>query len=359
MVKTVQALVERAAVGGLAAAARKSGIPEALLRQAQSGSFEGWTTTMVERLARAAGIDPTAVWSGAPLPEVPTIAFLRGAWPDFSDADMPVLMEALEDAASLRALGVDVLKHPRLLDDGDRVAVSGRAHDHGYTLAALVRAQIGNPAQPLNNIHHVASALLHVHVVYRPLHTARLHAVTLMSSEGAAVVVNTKVESRAMMLRRTIAHELSHALFDPHEGNLFTVVGDDLGGEQEGAPVERRARAFAAELLVPKAGLLRLFGQADATRTPVLAEERVRQAVEEFRAPPELVALHLVNHGFVDRALKSWLVESVRGIHVDVSDPPENWLHIRTQEAVDTELISPGRAREILGLSVYDHDLVA
>jgi Zn-dependent peptidase ImmA (M78 family) len=359
MIDKVQVLIRRLASAGLPDASRKTAIDEAILQEGMAGSFERWTTAMVERLARAAGLDPAVVWAPGPLPEVPTARFLRGTWPDFNDADVPVLMAALEEASSLRAIAVDVLNVRRHFTDDDRAAVTGKPFEHGYRLAALVRSRLKIPTQPIRDIHELAAGLLHVHVVYRPLKTLRLHAVTLMSPDGAAAVVNTRTEGRDVMHRRTIAHELAHALFDPYEGNLFTVVDDELDEDIDGSPMECRARAFAAELLVPKAGLTESLGVPARTRMLDVAAEQVRTVAARFWAPPELVAYHLINRKYVDRSLKGRLIEAVRGTEPLVNDPYKDWLRVRTTEALEAELISSNRAKELLRLSVYDRDLVA
>jgi Zn-dependent peptidase ImmA (M78 family) len=359
MVEKVQELIRRLAVGGLPQAAHKSGLDQGLLEEALTGSFDRWTTAMVEKVAHAAGLDPAVVWSSAPLPEVPTVGFLRGAWPDFNEADVPVLHQALNEAASLRALAVDVLGNPLLFKDADRVPVAEPAFANGYRLAQLVRERLNNRSGLIPDIHRVAAGVLHVHVLYRPLLTLRLHAVSISSREGSAVVVNSRIEQRGLMLRRTIAHELSHALFDPYAGNLATALDDDLDGNIDGSPVERRARAFAAELLVPEAGLREVLGVPGRTRQLDVGVESVRTVSAAFWAPPELVAYHLVNRRYVDPSLRDRLVESVRGVDPSVDDPHEDWLETRVAEAVEAELISANRAKEILGLSVYDRDLVA
>ena len=359
MLDKVRALIQRLAAEGLPHAARAADIELALLEEGHAGAFHRWTTSMVERLAQAAGLDPAVVWAPGPLPEAPTLRFLRGAWPDFHAADLPALMSALEQAAALRALAVDVLKAPRLFSDADRVEVAGKPHDQGYLLAQRVRSRLQIPSQPIHGLHALAGRELHVHVVHLPLETTRLQAVTLMSSEGAAAILNTRAEGRPLMHRRTLAHELAHALFDPLDGGLATVLDGSLDAGPDGSPVERRARAFAAELLVPQAGLDGCLGVPAQTRSLPVAVEWVRTVAGAFLAPPELVANHLVNRRYVDKAIREPLIAAVAGFDPPVDDPAQDWLQRRAREALDAELISASRARALLGRSVYDHDLVA
>ncbi|MGK4004474.1 ImmA/IrrE family metallo-endopeptidase [Sorangium sp. So ce1036] len=63
------------------------------------------------------------------------------------------------------------------------------------------------------------------------------------------------VRSPAWTASVDLAHELGHILFDPPQGEIHLVVDqeDDVGkGVRH---VEQRARAFAAELLMPAEGL--------------------------------------------------------------------------------------------------------
>lgn len=337
-------------------ASKRTGVEAPLLRSLAAGSLEGWTTAMVERLARTAGLDPAVVWGPEPIPEVPTIRFLRGQWPDFNDADVPVLMAALEQGCALRSLA-RVLERPLRFDDAARVGVRGKAFEHGYRLAATVRKAVGNMVQPI----HVEDLAvdLQVQVVHRPLKTVRLEAVTLMSAGGVAVVVNARPKRRQVLVRRAIAHELSHALFDPRRDDLSLVLEHPLDVVTDDSPEEQRARAFAAELLVPFAGLNVELGASARTSNLDVAADWVSRLAAHFRAPSELVANHLVNRGFVDDALRERLIDSVRGEEAVPAESPRDGLQEAVLEAIGRDLISAMRGRELLGRSVYDDDLAS
>lgn len=357
MLDKLQALIERVA-DEPDEVARLAGMPVERIQEALAGSLDRWTTSMVERLARAARLDPAVVWSSAPLPAVPTLRFLRSAWPDFDDRDTPVLLDALEDAAAMRALAVDRLGHERLFSDADRIPVHEPAWRQGYGLARRVRERVGNLDTCIDDVESLVAERLHVLVVRRPVVSLRVDAVTLMSPEGSAIVLADGVRS-PVMARRSIAHQLAHALFDPYEGNLHTVVEDVLQPDGDSSPYEQRARAFAAELLVPLQGLERVLGVP--TRSPRLdvAHEAVRTVAREFQAPTELVAYHLINHGFVDEGIKLPLVDAVRGQEPFAEAPTRNWLQVRVREALEADCISEGRALEILRYAVERRDLVA
>ena len=58
--------------------------------------------------------------------------------------------------------------------------------------------------------------------------------------------------TNAVLARVYLAHELCHVLFDPSDGGLHIVL--DVGSDRDVQAAEQRARAFAAELLLPLPG---------------------------------------------------------------------------------------------------------
>ena len=359
MEEKVQALIERAASADLHQLSAVASIDVSLLTRARQGDLTGWTTGMVERLARSAGVDPAAVWAPTALSAPPAVSFLRGSWPDFHHADVPVLTRALEAGCTLRAMAALLVRDIGARFRPGRVACQMPAYEHGYVLARDLRGHLSNPDAAVPDMFDLAGGVLDVHVVTADLRTARLDAVTVYSTEGCAVVLNRRVEQRPVMLRRSLAHELCHALFDEHDAPLSVVLEQDLGADLDTSPKEQRARAFAAELLVPEAGLRRLFGVPTMTVHGSTARELVDTASREFGAPPELVANHLTNHRYVHLDLREWLVTEVAGQEVSVSDVGRDWLGVRIAQAIQFEHISGQRASELLSLFAVGDGLAA
>jgi Zn-dependent peptidase ImmA (M78 family) len=169
---------------------------------------------------------------------------------------------------------------PRFVD-----GVEGAPFEQGFALAAQVRAQLGldGPVDP--------EALLKrwgVRVFTADLRLSRnIDALAMWKGSSAWVVVNGAghhAQSRVGR-RATLAHEICHVLFD--SGGALPLV-EALGGRMP-RDLEQRARAFAAELLLPR-GLIADQYDGDALAT-------VRRAANRFGVSKELAAWQLRNSG--------------------------------------------------------------
>ncbi len=151
----------------------------------------------------------------------------------------------------------------------------------GHEVAAQVRAHLGcSPEQrldpeailrawkvPVRDI-EVASPLLDALCVWGPKH-------------GPLILVNRRGHHGRLKGRRaTLAHEIGHLVMDRGGG---LPVAEVLGGRVP-EELEQRAKAFAAELLLPKAVASARVSMADDVR------DEVRLLSEEFGASLELVA---------------------------------------------------------------------
>jgi hypothetical protein len=125
------------------------------------------------------------------------------------------------------------------------------------------------------------------------------------------------------------------------------------------AKTEKRARAFAAELLIPWDGLVEQFGppnqrSSEQRASLASARELVLLVAAHFRASPELTTNHLVDYAYIGQHLRdaAW-----RGLAVPPGPPQPNrpkMLHRRVAEALGAGLITQMRAREFLDLSARD-----
>jgi Zn-dependent peptidase ImmA (M78 family) len=161
-----------------------------------------------------------------------------------------------------------------------------------------------------------------------------------------------------MRARGAIAHELSHLLHDPSDAGVQVVL--DLEHDRSTHANEQRARAHAAELLLPRTGLQGLLGLPRAVAEHAEALELVRRAMDHFGASWELTANHLCNRGFVDRDLRVWLEAAhahappARPMRLPASGAPSLLLADRTRRAHESALITDGEARAILGMESID-----
>lgn len=118
-------------------------------------------------------------------------------------------------------------------------------------------------------------------------------------SHGPAIILNENVEilnlsKKAIVPRKraTISHELGHLLLD--RGDLLVAV--DKFADQQATPIEQRARAFAASLLLPTEEAASFWAKAGEPLDSVGLSEVLRTLGGRFK---------------VSKALASWKLEHV------------------------------------------------
>jgi Zn-dependent peptidase ImmA (M78 family) len=167
----------------------------------------------------------------------------------------------------------------KLLDDlRQSLSVSPRQSPHmqGYELAEQLREHLGNT----ENYFDVEALLqqLSVTVEGADLADADIGAATVWSDDhGPVVVLNTLGKRNFPWARRTtLSHELCHLLVDRGASAELMIASTPWAPPE----LERRANAFAAELLLPKLGMLRVVG--DRLRHGWLDESARQELMDEF-----------------------------------------------------------------------------
>ena len=297
--------------------AARSGVPVEVLEALEAGR-RGITTTQLDAVAMALSLDPAALLGGRDVPRPQPSLFLRhAAFQDFDARDGAVLDEALEQGRALSGLRTALGDPALALQAGrfaEREAGADRAEapaQDGYRLAREVRRWLGDAEGPLGDVGCVVEDRFGVAVLVRRLASNRVTAASVRAGVAAAVVLGAGDVERArspLLTRVHLAHELCHVLFDPSPGGLHIVL-DTLADRRVHA-AEQRARAFAAELLLPLDGLTRLLGPPAGERTPDAALRLVAAARSHFGTPHEIAANHLCNLRFVDRTLREGLEAS-------------------------------------------------
>lgn len=127
------------------------------------------------------------------------------------------------------------------------------AHESGYRLAQWLREQLGLEVRAQFDV----LAYLHslgVSIVSEKFGSDHIDALACWGRHGPSIVSNLEraFAHDTNRLRMSLAHELCHFLVD--RGTALPVA-EVLGGGVD-AYVERRAYAFAAELLLPRAGVI-------------------------------------------------------------------------------------------------------
>ncbi len=226
--------------------------------------------------ARGAELDASTSW--------PAMVF-RALSAEISIADVLNIVEALRRLPASPADG-GVRRLAQELP-----GLSGRQTDfqQGYALAAALREHVGNLDRAFNIEPFLSS--LGVTIV----DTLELGAETIDGGcvwddhRGPLILVNPgSVRARTEWGRRMVlAHELCHLLVDRREAVPLTV----LSGPWTTPTVERRANAFAAELLLPLPGIRRVVGGAGARPTT----EHYRALMDEFGVGETTCVEHVHN----------------------------------------------------------------
>lgn len=347
-----------------ASVAAEASISEKTLADLEEGR-PGATTTQLERVAIVLELEPSALLRGreAPLAR-PSVFFRQATFTDFDHSDLPQLDRALRQAQLILEL-VEQLSIP----SGPRRRGVFRVRDasgvhpaqEGYELARDVRSSINNHADPVDDPRHLVEVTLEVALVVARLRSTRATAISIRSPSGAAaIVLNASDPERAqnpLLASVHVAHELCHVLFDPSAGGIHLVV--DVVSDRRDLRAEQRARAFAAELLLPTAGLTKLLGPPKGIVEANSAYDATVLSCRHFSTPYEIAANHLCNVGFVDRQLREWLVQSDgpgrrRPPHWRLPKPGQPSLYLRrlVRAAHEDSLVTDGEAKDVLGLDV-------
>jgi Zn-dependent peptidase ImmA (M78 family) len=130
------------------------------------------------------------------------------------------------------------------------------AYRVGYDLADRFREALGFADRPIDSMRELLEQRLRIPVIQAELGD-RIAGATVASGDRRTIVVNLSGRNRNVYARRsTMAHELSHILFDPREQLRELRVDEydelDRREDQIPDPVEQRANAFAVQLLAPR-----------------------------------------------------------------------------------------------------------
>lgn len=312
-----------------------------------------------------------------------TLAFRSrdASWAKLSEADMAACERGLRSGRSLlevnerlgRTRSARAVILPRdPIDDAD----------HGVReLSRLVRDLLGNVEGRLPDFEDIFDTL-DVTLIAQGFESADVDAVAVMEAGvggGAAVLVAPQSRAWQHALRRRVllAHELCHVLFDPvHEGAEAVVDFEILDGDerhrdaryiQQDSAGERRARAFAAEFLMPTAALQKVLGAPRNIYEYGEAQRMVDRVREHFGTPLEIALNQLWNRRYLaplpnlaTEDPRHDLLEHLRWKGSAVTAAPKtvpatsDVLTRRAREAWEQSLCTDGDVRRWLSLSPFD-----
>jgi len=328
------------------------------------------STAKLDRIASALGIDAFALYGGRDVERTFVVLPRYAARGDFQHGDLPVLRRALERATALHEVSA-ILGKTSLVGQFQPNPPGADPAQDGYYRARIVRKALGQFTEPLGSLPTLLAERFDVPVVAARLATGMLQAAAVRSSatHAAAIVLNPSAKDgptagtfQAWLVDRvSICHELCHILFDESKGGIVDVTLDDLIREGlEKPPIEQRAGAFAAELLIPLFGLKSLLGEGRQTDNVAHADRMVDEVRTHFKTPAEIAVNHLYNHAYVARIadFRKELIERAQGRElrqaaIPPADETDAWrrtLIARTQEAHDGSRITDGAARALLEL---------
>jgi Zn-dependent peptidase ImmA (M78 family) len=197
-----------------------------------------------------------------------------------------------------------------------------------------------------------------VAVLVRRLESKGVTAVCVRAEDAGAIVLDARDPLRAqnpLIGRVHLAHELCHALFDPSPGGVHVVV--DLVLDRKTQQAEQRARAFAAELLLPLQGIKQMVDRPGVIRDPQAALDLIGRVRSRFGTPHAIATNQLCNQNLIDANLRESL-EGAMSIFTDGA-PDMELPHVDAasllvadlaRRAHDDELITDSEARAMLGL---------
>lgn len=350
-------------------AAQWAEIPPERLREAEASAQLG--STLFERICRGLAAAPGELLRGALDSPTRSVARFRGAAErTLSPSDLRLLAAGAEVgralAAFLELLGREIPFERHRQVSGVREDMA--PWEDGYRLGEAAREALGVPLGPLRDLERFLNGL-GIHVARVPFQSRELEAASLWEDGAVPVILVNEKTGRAgysLSRRATLAHELCHLLHDGGKADIATRVSLSEDCETREYAVEQRAWAFAPAFLAPPE-MVRQWVRA----LPSLSgRELAVETASHWGLSYEGAVWHLENCGLVDPGKAEALsTRSVPYLPADQFEAeaamvsprmlderlPENasalmdgWAAYLVYEALAAELISVGRAREML-----------
>lgn len=294
--------------------AERAAISTEQLRALEAGHREADLETVV-RLSLLFGVDPRALQEGTiqrpeSSPQAGRVFLFSGDTDSFRTADLRVFSRGLQHGrfyVTQTEQGAHGLQRRLRLSPVQPAGPDNAdAARQGHRLAQMLRLLLQQHGAPIFDLRQLVEEQLGIvvsvaHMVTRGL---RAGAVLDLQRAGAAMLLRARPQ-RAALRRVEMAHELCHLLFDPLGGEDHVQLTVDTAAEDRPSAslLEARARGFAAELLLPRAGLLELLGPPRRHHTDG-AEQVITHAQEHFGTPRQLTVNHLANTGYFDETTR-------------------------------------------------------
>jgi hypothetical protein len=259
--------------------------------------IEAYTAVQREELGELAngrGLRSILDWLGLGSEEEPAASPLAQALRDLAPGSAPKLREAL---SQLRGKGDE--NRPSIAIAGlrdtalDAAAAGERPEERGYFAAQAVRTELGLNGEPVVDLENRIEAL-GLAASRAPAGTAPERALVAGGeSQHARVVVLDSERTRTRWASRfELARALGHLVLDPFREGVVGAASGRFALEAR----RRSSGAFAAEFLLPTAGLVESSGGVvDRAAEP----ERFQRLMHEYAVGARTAAWHLWNQGLI------------------------------------------------------------
>jgi Zn-dependent peptidase ImmA (M78 family)/transcriptional regulator with XRE-family HTH domain len=291
----------------LASLAREAELPLSALEEAEAG---GYSAEVIDGLSRYYQLDADFLIGEDSLQNDATSSVFcyRGDATTFVRDDLLVINRVAQRAriyVGATAEGKEGLRRRRRFEPqpvaGEQTNTEWR---QGYRLARHVRATLGLDTKPVDDLGAWITHEFGVLISTERLTDRNYQACAVLDRERSAAAIllsGTSHRDGQSTLRQRVflAHELCHLLFDVTKDDAITISADVDIEQKSKVGVERRARAFAAELLIPRDGLIKRFGEPRLRRGDE-AVDLVEDVRRVFGVPWQAAGFHLMNMGYLD-----------------------------------------------------------
>lgn len=170
------------------------------------------------------------------------------------------------------------------------------SEQEGRRAAEEFRAQHDLGKQPLGDLASIIEQTTHHDVAVLDVEDTDQHGLTMWDPKRQVAFIAVARTRHPMRQRSTLAHELSHVLFEDW-------AGGDENDLTKRSPEEMRADAFARHLLVPLEGISGLLGAPGRE----LSEADLSLVVQRFLVSPAIAAIALSKGGYIpDSTKQKW-----------------------------------------------------
>lgn len=298
------------------------------------------------------GVDVDALLDDEGSPSIPVSALLRAQQADISARARFAITAAASVARDARRLR-DALGHEDTWAKLESFQHRPESDDPGEAeaLAEHVRSRLDLGDKVIGSVSALA-ADLGVLVLWAEL-DRDVDAISMANEElGGLIVANTAGQHMGSGCQRriTLAHELCHVLFDrPRMANLdrFCVTGSVDENHEHRDNIERRARAFPAYFLAPRAAVARIWS---AGGPPA---EKVADVMRTFGLGYDATRHHLHFLGMLGRHEPIGTVSADLSPWDEAEAIPDPWRNTVQKVALEAG-IDELRARALIPLLVQD-----